>query len=100
MAVPLSPPLALLGAYRTPGPVVILTSQLGPAVSAAALIGEWTVGRIASVALVKQRSSYRGSPSILLSGVRDPLPLALAPDGSVLIGDRGTGIIYRVARRA
>lgn len=49
------PPLALLGAYRTPGPVVILTAQLGPAVSTAALIGQWTVGKVASVALVKPR---------------------------------------------
>jgi glucose/arabinose dehydrogenase len=94
------PPFALLGAHRAPGPVVIITSQLGPAVGTAALIGEWTVGKVARVALVKQGSSYRGSPSILLTGFRNPLALALAPDGSVLVGDWGTGVIYRVARRS
>jgi hypothetical protein len=79
--------------------VVIVTGQLGPAVGTAALMGEWTVGKVARVALVRHGSSYRGSPSILLSGFHNPLALALAPDGSLLVGDWGNGIIYRIAAR-
>ena len=92
-------PLALLGAHRAPGPVVIVAGQLGPGVGTAALIGEWTVGKVARVALVKHGSSYRGSPSILLTGFHNPLAVALAPDGSMLVGDWGTGVVYRIARR-
>lgn len=39
-------------------------------------------------------------PASCVSGLRDPLPLTLAPDGSVPIGDWDPGIIYQVARRA
>ena len=92
--------MALLGAHRAPGPIAIVTGQLGPSVGTAALIGEWTVGKVARVALVKHGSSYRGSSSIFLAGLRDPFALALAPDGSVLVGDWGTGIIYRIAKRS
>jgi len=78
---------------------VIITGQLGPAVGTAALIGEWTVGKVARVALVKRGSSYHGSASILLTGFPDPFALVPAPDGSALVGDWGTGIIYRIAAR-
>jgi glucose/arabinose dehydrogenase len=94
------PPLALLGAHRAPGPVVIVTGQPGAGVGTAALIGEWTVGKVARVALVKRGSSYRGAPSVWLRGLHNPVALALALDGSVLVGDWGTGLIYRIARRS
>jgi len=97
-AVPL--PLALLGAHRAPGPIVIVTGQLGPAVGTAALIGEWTAGKVARVVLVKRGSSYRGSPGVWLTGLHNPFAIAPAPDGSVLVGDWGTGLIYRIARRS
>jgi glucose/arabinose dehydrogenase len=35
---------------------------------------------------------------VLLSGFKNPLPLAVAPDGSLLVGDWGSGTIYRIAR--
>lgn len=91
-------PIARLDAHSAPGPVVIVTSQLGSAVGSAALIGEWSFGKVVRVALSKQGSSYRGQTSTLLSGFRDPFALAFAPDGSVLVGDWGSGIIYRLVR--
>ena len=94
------PPLALLGAYRTPGPGrdPHRPTRSGGEHGRADRPMDGRKGR--QRPLVKQGASYRDSPSILLSGLRDPLPLTLAPNGSVLIGDWGTGIIYQVARRA
>jgi glucose/arabinose dehydrogenase len=93
-------PLALLGAHRAPGPIAIVTGQLGRAVATAALIGEWTAGKVVRVALRKHGSSWRGSPSVLLTGLRNPFALVQAPDGSVLVGDWGSGVIYRIAAAA
>jgi len=35
----------------------------------------------------------------LLTGVRNPLALATAPDGALFVGDWWTGRIYRVTAR-
>ena len=33
----------------------------------------------------------------LLTGLTNPVPVAVTPDGAVLVGDWGTGSVYRVA---
>jgi hypothetical protein len=38
-----------------------------------------------------------GRATPLLTGLSHPLPLTVAPDGSLLVGDWGTGIVYRIA---
>jgi hypothetical protein len=35
----------------------------------------------------------------VLTGIRNPLALATAPDGALFVGGWGTGRIYRVAAR-
>jgi hypothetical protein len=33
----------------------------------------------------------------LITGFENPLPLAVAPDGALLVGDWTRGIVYRIA---
>jgi hypothetical protein len=55
-----------------------------------ALVAEWAMG------VVRRVSLDGGSVSTELAGLKNPLPVVAAPDGSVLVGDWGTGRIYRV----
>jgi hypothetical protein len=41
-------------------------------------------------------SSYTGSVNPFLTGLTSPVPLLVAPDGGLLIGDWGTGMVYRI----
>jgi hypothetical protein len=52
--------------------------------------------RLSLVALTRTGSTYNGSTKPLLEGVKNPLALALASDGSLLVGDWSNGTIYRV----
>ena len=33
----------------------------------------------------------------LVTGLTNPVPIAVSPDGAVLVGDWGTGTVYRIA---
>ena len=37
------------------------------------------------------------SATPMLTGLTNPMPVAVTPDGAVLIGDWGTGTVYRIA---
>lgn len=89
-------PLAVLDKHAAVGGVVITTGQLGPTVGTAALTPEWQTAKVLRVALSKSGGTYRGSVSPFLTGMRNPLAIALAPDRSLLVGDWATGTIYRV----
>jgi glucose/arabinose dehydrogenase len=92
-------PLAVLDPHAAVGSVVLVTGQLGRSVGTAALVGEWQTSKVARVALVKHGNSFSGSTATWLTGLRNPLALVLGPDRSVIVGDWGTGTIYRVAPR-
>jgi glucose/arabinose dehydrogenase len=89
-------PVAVLDKHAASGAVVIATGQLGQSVGTAALVAEWQTGRVIKVALTRAGSTYQGSAVPLLGGVKNPLALALASDGSLLVGDWSNGRIYRV----
>jgi hypothetical protein len=91
--------LAVLDKHAAVGPVVIATGQLGSSVGTAALVSEWQTAKVARVALVKHGSSFKGSVSTWLTGLRNPLAMTLAPGPSLLVGDWSTGIIYRLTGR-
>jgi hypothetical protein len=38
-----------------------------------------------------------GDATALLTGLSHPLPVTVAPDNALLVGDWGTGVVYRVA---
>jgi hypothetical protein len=44
-----------------------------------------------------QRVGLAGLVTPYLSGLKNPLPIAVSPDGAVLVGDWGTGTIYRIS---
>jgi glucose/arabinose dehydrogenase len=90
-------PVAVLDPHAAAGSVVIV-SGLGPAVgTSTALVSQWNVAKVQKVALRRTGSSYRGSVTPFLTGLENPLALVLAPDRSLLVGDWGTGRIYRIA---
>jgi glucose/arabinose dehydrogenase len=89
-------PVAVLDKHAASGAVVIATGQLGSSVGTSALVAEWQTGRVMGVTLTRAGSTYKGSTAPFLEGVKNPLALALASDGSLLVGDWSNGRIYRV----
>jgi glucose/arabinose dehydrogenase len=93
-------PLAVLDKHGAVGPVAIVTGQLGSAVGTSALVAEWQSAKVKRVALIRDGKGSRGVATTWLTGLRNPLALALGRQGSVLVGDWGTGIVYRISRAA
>jgi glucose/arabinose dehydrogenase len=75
-------PVGVLDPHAAAGGVAFL--------GGAALVAEWQLGVVERVAL------GTGSVSTFVTGLKNPLPLIVARDGSLLVGDWSTGTIYRV----
>jgi glucose/arabinose dehydrogenase len=75
-------PLAVLDKHAAAGAVAVLGGNV--------LVSEWQVGRVLSAPL------QGGTATPYLTGVRNPLALIRASDGALLVGDWGTGRIYRI----
>jgi glucose/arabinose dehydrogenase len=90
-------PTAVLDKHAAVDGVVLLRGELGVGKEPLALVAEWQSAKVQRVALTPAGSGYRGTVTPFLSGIRNPIALALAPDGSLLVGDWATGTIYRVA---
>jgi glucose/arabinose dehydrogenase len=96
-------PLAVLDRHAAAGAVAIVRSQLGASLGPAALVAEWALGKVLRVPLAAGGERARGEAVPFLTGLTNPLPLAIAPDGALLVGDWTTGRIYRItssSRRA
>jgi glucose/arabinose dehydrogenase len=91
------PPVAVLDKHAAVGGVAIVTGQLGAAVGTSAVVAEWQSAKVMRVALRRSGSTFTGSVTPFLVGMRNPLAVALAPNRSLLVGDWGTGTIYRIA---
>jgi glucose/arabinose dehydrogenase len=105
-------PIAVLDKHAAVGGVAIITGQLGPTVGTAALVPEWQSAKVLRVALTRSASAstprgasssthssgaaYTGVVTPFLIGMRNPLAIAIAPDGTLLAADWATGTIYRV----
>ena len=83
-------PVAVLDKHAAAGGVAIAEG--------AALVAEWQLGVVKRVSLTRSGSTYSGAVSTFLSGLKNPLPLTVARDGALLVGDWSTGTIYRIAR--
>jgi glucose/arabinose dehydrogenase len=90
-------PVAVLDKHAAAGAVVIVTGELGAGVGTAALVAEWQSAKVLRVSLTKAGSAYSGTVKPFLTGVKNPLALALAPDHSLLVGAWATGTIYQLA---
>ncbi len=93
-------PLAVLDPHAAVGGVAIVTGQLGASVGTAAIVPEWSPGKVQQVSLSRSGTGYAGSPAPFITGIAKPLAVVLAPDHSLLLGDWETGTIYRIAPSA
>jgi glucose/arabinose dehydrogenase len=89
-------PLAVLDAHAGVSGVAIVTGQLGTTVGTSAVVAEWSTGSVLRVAFQRDGSTYSGSVVPFLTGLTNPVPVILAPDGALLVGDWGTGTVYRI----
>jgi len=87
---------AVLDVHAAAGGVAITTGQLGASIGTSALVPEWALAKVQRVALRKEGFSYQGSVTPFLTGIANPLAIALAPNGSLLVGDWKSGEIYRI----
>ena len=78
-------PAAVLDKHAAAGAVTVL--------GGAALVPEWTYGKVLRVALTTGATTAKP----FLTGLRNPLPIVTTRAGTILVGDWGTGRIYRVA---
>ena len=83
-------PVAALDPHAAAGGVAIL--------GRAALVSEWQLGKVQRVVLTKKGSTYTGVAAPYLTGLKNPLPLLAAGNGTLLVGDWGTGNVYRIAQ--
>jgi glucose/arabinose dehydrogenase len=91
-------PVAVFDKHGAVGGVAIVTGQLGASIGPSAIVAEWNVAKVQRVALTRSGSGdYKGSVTPFLTGIANPLAVALAPDGSLLVGDWATGTIYRIS---
>jgi glucose/arabinose dehydrogenase len=90
-------PIAELDKHAAVSGVAIVTGQLGTSVGTSAVVAEWTTGKIQQVALIKAGSTYTGSVRPFLTGLQNPEPVSVGPDGALFAGDWQSGTIYRVA---
>ena len=90
-------PTAVLDKHAAVGAIALVSGTLVKGTGTSALVAEWSTSKVQRVSLVKSGSGYEGSVSSFLTGVRNPLAMVLAADGSLLVGDWATGMIYRVS---
>jgi glucose/arabinose dehydrogenase len=90
-------PTAVLDKHGAVGGIAIIDGQLAAGAGTSAIVAEWAVSKVERVALRKSGASYSGSVSDFLTGIRNPLAVGRARDGSLLVGDWSTGTIYRIA---
>lgn len=92
-------PTAVLDKHAAVGGVAIVTGQLGTSVGTAAIVPEWNVAKVQRVALTRTGSDLEGAVTPFLTGLHNPLAIALTPNGhSLLVGDWATGTIYLLER--
>lgn len=90
-------PVAALDAHAALSGVAIVTGQLGTTVGTSAVVAEWSTGKVQRVALTTDGSTYQGSVAPFLTGIANPEPVIVGPDGALFVGDWKSGTIYRIA---
>jgi glucose/arabinose dehydrogenase len=92
-------PIAVLDPHAAVSGVAVVAGQLGPQIGTSAIVAEWATGRVLRVELTttSDGTTAGGTVEPFLFGVSKPVGVAVAPDGSVIVGDWGSGTIYKVA---
>jgi glucose/arabinose dehydrogenase len=91
-------PVAELDKHAAVSGVAIVTGQLGTTVGNAAIVAEWSTGKVQRVSLSSDGTTHRGTVEPFLTGLKNPVAVLLAPDGALFVGDWTTGTIYRILR--
>lgn len=94
-------PVAVLDVHAAVSGIAVVTGALAvgdPSTGGelAAIVAEWATGKILVVQLDETTTSYTGTVEPYISGLTNPVAVVLAPDGSLALGDWGTGTVYRV----
>jgi len=64
----------------------------------AAVVAEWSTGKVVRVGLDTSDTPVTSTGvSTLLTGVGQPVAVATAPDGALVVGDWASGTIYGIA---
>jgi len=92
--------VATLDPHAAVSGIAIATGQLGSRVGTAAIVAEWAKGKVLRVGLHRHGAGYTGTVSTLLTGISNPVAVALGPDRALYVGDWSSGVVYRVARAA
>jgi glucose/arabinose dehydrogenase len=92
-------PVAVLDPHAAVAGVVIVDGELGTDIGHAALVAEWSLGKVQLVRLDGVSSGGTASAAVepFLTGVTSPVAVALGPDDAVYVGDWATGTIYRIS---
>ena len=85
----------MLDAHAAAGGVALVSAQLGDGYRRSALVAEWQLGVVKRVPLQAAAGTYTGTASTFLTGFKHPLPV-LAAGSAMLVGDWGTGVVYRI----
>ncbi len=73
-----------------------MTGQLGTTIGTSALVAEWATGTIMRVGLQLEPATAATAVTPFLTGLEQPVAVAIGPDGTVFVGDWGTGTVYRI----
>jgi glucose/arabinose dehydrogenase len=87
-------PLATLDKHAAVSGLAIVTGTLAGG-HAAALVAEWSTGKVQRVVLPEAGSAATVEP--FLTGIKQPVALAVASDGALFVGDWSSGTIYRIS---
>jgi glucose/arabinose dehydrogenase len=90
-------PTAVLDTHAAVSGVAIVTGGMGAAVGNSAVVAEWSTGVVEAVVLTSSGSTYAGTATRFLTGLQNPVAVALSPDGALLVGDWTSGTIYWIA---
>ena len=86
----------MLDPHAAAGGVELLPHALATGAVSSAGVTEWAKGTVLRVPLDTRGATAEAVP--FLSGLEHPLPVLATHDGALLVGDWGTGTIYRIAR--
>jgi hypothetical protein len=91
-------PVAVLPPHAgASGLVFYQSDQFPPEFSDNAFLTLWHLGQIYRIQLTKDANGdYASQVSIFVSGMLNPVDLAIGPDGSLYAADYGASIIYRI----
>jgi glucose/arabinose dehydrogenase len=90
-------PVAVLDKHAAVSGVAIVGAPFSGTAGAAAIVAEWALGKVQRVRLSGSGTATSGTVEPFITGIANPVPVLLAPDGSLFIGDWKTGTIYRLA---